>query len=45
MRYLDDLVVQTAGDEPKYLVCECPEHGLYHFGPTTHLTPGLPPDD
>jgi len=24
-------------------VCECPEHGLFHFGQTTHLTQQGPP--
>ena len=23
-------------------VCECPVHGLYHFGPKTDLTEGPP---
>lgn len=28
-----------------YFLCECPAHGLFHFGPRTDLTPGPPPDD
>jgi hypothetical protein len=28
----------------RILVVECPLHGLFHFGPKTDLTAGLPPE-
>lgn len=37
MRYVESKT------DPQMHVCECPEHGLFHFGPKTDLTEGLPP--
>jgi hypothetical protein len=28
---------------PHLHVCECPEHGVFHFSQTKHLTQGPPP--
>jgi hypothetical protein len=44
MRYVESKT------DPQMHVCECPEHGLFHFGPKTDLTEGpphidQPPDD
>ena len=30
--------------EPTFFVFDCSEHGLHHFGPTTPLTAGSPPN-
>jgi hypothetical protein len=30
--------------DPTYFIRECPIHGMFHYGPRTGLTAGLPPE-